>query len=385
MHMHITGLDLVDLSRFDPMTAYRSLGEDVRKQVWKISERILTSLSSESLFKRIRRVRSIQKTIISKQRSSKIPLLICNALSEYQECLKNWSIGINFTDFLLQKKQPSIDGHAITPFDLALVLQDEYGGCQTGAYRDDDGSVIFWHTEEAHEKEPGQRFDRFRLAQFTLDRKDEPVSLYSFIYPDLLPGPSFAWRSDGYVQMVDFLILKPDLTRTGLFANLATWITLRLGMQLRPELVVRHLAPFFDGYSLMYVNNFHAKPQVGRIEFAANKHSPSSLGDQPGSFLFQVNIFSSQSAHLVHELEGDPNPERQLLIDRIHRTEQGLSKLRPGTDHMRGIHRILKSKDGGSGAYNNQDVKAHLIGKMTSTELKLHPAGSWAKGTLQHR
>jgi hypothetical protein len=278
-----------------------------------------------------------------------------------------------------------IDGTAITPFDLALVLQDEYSGCQTGAYRDDDGSVIFWHTEEAHENEPAQRFDRFRLAHFTLDRRDEPVSVYSFIYPDLLPGPSFAWRSDGYVQMVDFLFLKPDLIRTGLFANLVTWVTLRLGMQMRPEQVVRHLAPFHDGYSLLYVNNLHAKPQAGRVEFAADKNSLSALSDQPGSFLFQVNIFSGQSAHLVHELERDPNPERQLLVDRIRRTEQGLCKLRPGSDHMRGIHRILKSKDGGPGAYNNPDVKAHLIGKMTSTELKLHPACSWAKGTLQHR
>jgi hypothetical protein len=385
MHIHVTGLDLVDLSRFDQPTAYRMLGEEVRQQVWKICESKFAAFSNGELNGHIRRVRSIRKTIASRQRGNKTPLPICTALDEYCDCLQSWCEGANLVEFLLLEHQPAVDGIAITPFEVGLTLQDEYAGCQTGVYRDDDGTIIFWHTEEAHEGEQGQRFDRFRLAHFTLDRKEDPVALYSFIYPDLLPGPSFAWRSDGYVQLVDYLCLKPNLAISGAFANLATWVVLRLGMQVAPEVTIRYLAPFYDGYSLMHIHTDHAVPRAERVEFAADKQSMSSLGAEPGAFMFQVNIFSGQSAPLMRELEKDPNPDRQYLLDRIQRTEGGLHKLRAGSDHLRGIHRILKSKDGGPGAYKNPDVKAHLIGRMTATELRLHPTGGWAKGIIKRR
>ncbi len=385
MHIHITGLDLVDLSRFDPLTAYRCLAEDVRLQVWKIAEEKFLPMSDADLVRRIRRARIIQQTITVKEQSNALSPLIRNALTEYIQCLSSWCEGADLEGFLHRSKLHAVDGTVITSLELGLAFQDEYSGCQTGAYRDSDGSIIFWHMEEASEKIPQQRFDRFRLAHFTLTSENEPVALYSFIYPDLLPGPSFAWRSDGYVQMVDFLFLQPDISPSGLFANLATWITLRLGMRVEPAQVIKQLAPYYDGYSLMYVHNLRGSPATGRIEYAANRCSVSSLGSQPGSFLFQVNIFSAQSADMAPTLEKDPNPERQFLVDRIQRTENAIRKMRATSDHMRSIHRILKSKDGGPGAYSNPDVKAHLIGRITPTEIKLHPAGGIAKGLLKHR
>jgi hypothetical protein len=60
--------------------------------------------------------------------------------------------------------------HALAAFeplgqiDLAMFLQNDCTGCQTGMYRAQDGSVVLWHTEEDVEDEPGSGFDLLRIA-----------------------------------------------------------------------------------------------------------------------------------------------------------------------------------------------------------------------------
>ena len=101
------------------------------------------------------------------------------------------------------------------------------------------------------EEEPGSGFDLLRIAAFNVGDEHHPVVMNAFIYPDLLPGPAFGWRSDGFAQGVDKLHIRdfPELKR-GMLANVVTWLTLRLGAAMAAREIIASLQPYYDGYAL---------------------------------------------------------------------------------------------------------------------------------------
>jgi hypothetical protein len=237
-------------------------------------------------------------------------------------------------------------------------------------YRTQDGSVVLWHTEEDVEEQPGSGFDLLRIAEFNVGDKNHPMVMRAFIYPELLPGPAFGWRSDGFAQAVDKLHIRhfPDLT-AGILANVVTWLTLRLGPVMDSKEIIESMQPYYDGYALNTVYRQDGGVEANKYEFAANHILPSHLETQPNSFLFQVNIFSDRAHPWVAELE-DLHPDWcELYQQRVERTMFALQHKdgKPGaTGEMRFFFDMLTSQVGDDGwSYANKDVKAYFIHRQS--------------------
>jgi hypothetical protein len=249
----------------------------------------------------VEQARSCAETLTDKLADQRLDSRLHGALQEYVDCLAAWADGVGLDEF----KHPELTFHRLLcPIDLAFFLQHDSTGCQTGVYRQGDGSVILWHTEEDVEVEHGSGFDQLRLAAFNVGDDQHPIILYAFIYPDLLPGPAFGWRSDGYVQAVDTLHTRmfPD-QQSGILANIATWLTLRLGPDYDPGMVIENMAPYYDSYALNAAFVQGGKVLAEKFEFAADQIFSEVLDELPGSYLFQVNIFSHKDNPRVKELE----------------------------------------------------------------------------------
>jgi hypothetical protein len=226
--------------------------------------------------------------------------------------------------------------------------------------------VLLWHTEEdVHEA--GSRFDKLRVATF---RVDEQHQMSAFIYPDLLPGPAYCWRSDHFIQAVDSLPLRPA-PGAFMLANIATWVTLRLGQAVRPEVVIAALAPFVDGYALTVVQEKEGEISASKIEFAGDQFLVSPLGHEPGSFLFQVNLCSNKEAALAAAYDAVEADHRQTLESRITRTARAIGKFKPRGQASLHFFRLLASRLGGDYAYANEDVKSYFIGRISRSGLEI--------------
>jgi hypothetical protein len=269
----------------------------------------------------------------------------------------------NFQHRLLSEaRQP------VSAVELALFLQNDNVGCQTGVYRDKAGAVILWHTEEDVEVEPGSRFDKLRLATFQIGEDDSEIN--AFIYPDLLPGPAYGWRNDGFLQAVDSLPLKPA-AGAYVLANIAAWITLRLGKALDPEAVIAALGPFFDGYALTTVRLKDEQIQATKIEFAGDRRLVAILDPYPGSYLFQVNIFSEAKAAVALAYEDTDRESRSGLEQRLTRTTRALKSLHLAENAPACLSRLLASRLGGDYAYANEDVKSYFLGKLSHSGMEI--------------
>ncbi len=175
---------------------------------------------------------------------------------------------------------------------LFLALQEDEVGCQTGVYRERDGSVILWHTEEDYEQTPGERFDQLRL--FSFRAADQRIAT-GFIYPDLLPGPTFGWHGNDFMQAIDTLHIKPVDFEDALMPNALAWLSLYLGTQVTREELSRSLGPFQGGYSLTALSKTGSKVGVEKIEFANADHTISHLESDAGCYLFQTNVIADLS------------------------------------------------------------------------------------------
>jgi hypothetical protein len=259
-----------------------------------------------------------------------------------------------------------VDGLPVLAGDLALFLQNDNLGCQTGVYREREGAVLLWHTEE-DVQEAGSRFDKPRIATF---RTGDGRRMSAFIYPDLLPGPAYCWRSDGFIQAVDSLPLKPA-PEASVLANIATWVTLRLGKAVAPEAVIDALGPFVDGYALSVVQEQRGQVLADKIEFAGDQYLLSSLDDEPGCFLFQVNIFSDKEADVATTYEDIHPHHRQTLEGRVTRTSRAIQRFTPSNNTATSFFRLLASRLGNDYSYANEDVKSYLIGRISATDMEI--------------
>jgi hypothetical protein len=357
----------VDFRRYGFVDAHRALGEEVRAQALKILAHRLDSLDIPALAAQIQQVRLCQGLLEATVKQVGLEAVIRQAIEEYLACIQAWARGLGLGEFEHPSLVQEIDGQKITELDLAFLLQHDNVGCQTGLYRCKGGDVILWHAEE-DVAEPGERFDVLRIAIFALPEEAGGGEIRAFIYPDLLPGPAFAWRSDGYVQAADTinLLSQPGFEQAAL-VNIACWLALRLGVQVELKQIVQALAPYWDGYALNTACLRNQAAQGDKCEFARDQAIYWRLGEAAGDFLFQVNIFCNRRSRALQAIEALPVERRRHNAGRIYRTRRrlgGSGLLEPG-DEMEYFYRLLGWRAGGEMAYANRDVRAWFLARIS--------------------
>jgi hypothetical protein len=361
-------MTFLDYRAFDLVTAHRALGREVRQQVWKILTKKLDTLSDGRLVEHLRVVRRCKAAIKEKLEAAGMNNVIRQTLIEYGSCLSAWGEGVELDRFHHGRlRQFSVDGEPVAPDELALLLQDDNSGCQTGVYRDRDAGVILWHTEE----DPsawGERFDRLRIASFQTGQGDTVEALSAFIYPDLLPGPAYCWRGNNFAQAVDTLHPEPNPRVNGMLANIATWITWRLGPAVESNDVIRALQPFHDGYAVTVVQRQGSSIRARKIEFAAGWSQTEELNHEPHRFLFQVNLISNKHTPVVETVRPGM---RTLFEARLVRTNRALTWLKASPDACYGIFRLMAFRLGGDFSYANSDVKSYFLNKVSEQGMEI--------------
>jgi hypothetical protein len=354
-------IPLLDFFGVDLEEAHRQLGVSVAPLVHRtILHRMKTTIAYD--VNRIHDIAAIRMAGIERiQKSSSSPAIIREAVAQYMACLEAWSQGADLA---------SLDLSGINPLELAVWLQDDHPGCQSGVYRLTDGSVLFWHTEEDVD-EPGLvRVDQPRIMRFKNNFSGSQV--YSFIYPDLLPGPNFNWHSDGFTQFADSLFINSQGRRVGIAANLVTWVVLMVGKLMPAREIIRSVTPVFDGYALFTLSREQTNVDCSRIEFTVDEMHFSSLNDKPGSLLLQTNAFSTEACEMAIKYERNPFSTRKKYENRIQQTRTNLEKIAPTEICLGHIQKMLCSRRGGRWAFANNDVKAHLYGRLSSNSLEIH-------------
>jgi hypothetical protein len=354
-------IPLLDFSGIDLVEAHRRLGILIGSQVHQI---ILSRMKACNAFETV----EFQKTAAKRlawieniRKSDSTPVIIREALEQYLACLESWSEGADFVSLNLPE---------VTPLELAVFLQDDHHGCQSGVYRQPGGSILFWHTEEDVDEPECVRVDQPRIIRFATASNGPDV--YSFIYPDLLPGPNFNWRSDGFVQFADSLFFNGKGLTDGIAANLVTWVTLMIGHEMQTKDIINSIFPVIDGYALFTAAPNHSNVNCSRIEFTASEMFVSMLGNQPGTQLLQTNAFSDEAWVMAANYERDPFLTRYQYENRVQRTQSYMEQIPASQIDLEQIRKMLSSKSGGRWAFANQDVKAHLYGRLSSDSLEIH-------------
>mgnify|MGYP001036308413 FL=1 len=368
------GFTFLDLRALNLVKAHHALGVHVRQQAHKILLLLLDKLSEADLHRMLIQARDSWESLEQRTKDPALACLLRNALSEYLACLQAWAAGCQ----LETCEHPRLEG--LSALDRALLLQYDEGGCQTGFYRQADGAVILWHTEENVEGKPGDRFDALRLACFRVDG----IDIYAFVYPDLLPGPAFGWRSDGYAQAVDTLHTRTfDGRIGGTLANSVCWLTLRLGASVAARDVLAATGPFYTGYALNTIYREVGQVSAGKLEFAGQQLTSERLGEEAGSHLFQANIFSDPRGQAARTMEYLPLEKWRLYRQRVYRTrrfmKEKLGRASPDGD-IAFIYKMMTSHAGGDWAYANDSVQAHFLQRVT-----VQGSETWlGRGPAQH-
>jgi hypothetical protein len=353
---------LMDCTYVDTTNAHRLLGQDARAQIHKIlAKRLDDQSSEEQVAGQIRRARRYQTALKEKMQIPGLDEIVKVAIGEYLACLSAWAEGAQLAGYHHVFLPPKVDDLPISAEDLAMFLQEDETGCQTGVYREQDGSIILWHAEEDEEKTPGQRFDKLRLFSF---RASSGQIATGFIYPDLLPGPTFAWQGGNFVQAVDTLHIKFIDDDDAILPNILTWLGLYLGAMVSREALAKCLGPFQGGYSLTSAYKTNRRISVEKIEYANDMVTATTLENSAGSYLFQTNILRDPSLPIGTQ-EHASDESRAWNGTRYARTSRFMRVIRQSNDPLSLIFRILRSRLGSESAYSNQAVKAYLVCRMT--------------------
>jgi hypothetical protein len=351
-------IPILELASVSIGDAHEGLGRSVSVQIHRILESRLKGPNPESFSASQSLVRSQLARIENYSKEPSLPYYLRESLRIFLECLWHWSRGAGLS---------SADYRNWT--ELEMLLQDDHPGCQSGMYRQTDESVLFWHTEEDVDETDLPRVDQPRLMRFRSPFGSTEIT--SFIYPDLLPGPNFNWRSDGLVQFADSLILREKCREVGIPANLVAWLSLLLEPQIPLPHIIGYMQPIFDGYALFRLFPDNWGIFNSRVEFAMDQLQETFLTAGAGGVLVQTNAFSAQSSELAQRFEQDPFPSRRHFEARIRRTEEALG-ISPSKVDLDRIQKMITSRKGGRWAFANQDVKAHLFGRLSSDCLEVH-------------
>ena len=337
--------------------AHGRLGEALGPVIRRVAARRLRATSPADFDRQIDAVRNCRRHVSAYIRSGHfMPRHVRRALREYLACLDAWAHASQLESVL---DDQTVDGKAVTARELALWLQDDNSGCQTGLLRLAGGDVLFWHTEE----DTIGYFDRPRLASLLVGKQ----TWHAFLYPYLLPGPAFGWQA-GRFHAVDSLHIRRG--SCGAFTNVAAWLAWRLPGLEPGELF--HLCPFLDGCAIHRLVRSPGGVAAWVQELGGEFQTQCSLPLRQGSLLFQANCVRQSGSRLARE-EALSAAERKPYCDRRERTEQAVRELvRAGETTPQRIVELLASRAGGDYAYANSDVKAHCVGVATAAGMELY-------------
>ena len=358
----------LDCRELETSQAHRRLGEDARGQIHKFLEKRLADLGDqEKCRQQIRLARRHRRGLDERLKRPGLDREVREAVEMYCACLSAWSLGADLEAFQHAWLPEQVDALPVEAEDLATLLQADDVGCQTGVLRDENGAAILWHTEEDYEEFAGQRFDKLRI--FSYPGADGQITR-GFIYPDLLPGPTFGWQVNDYVQAIDTLHIRPMEHEAALLPNTLAWLSLYLGKRADLEKLAKALGPFQGGYALTAVSRQAGQVRVGKLEFANGQTGWGQLGANKGCFLFQTNAVRDLDSPVGQE-ELSNTESRAWNETRMKRSGRMLKVIGESTDPLRGIMRMMESKLGGESAYANKDVKARLVCRISADEMRL--------------
>ena len=336
--------------------AHGKLGRELRTVICRVAKQRLRNTPPAEFDQQIAIVRDSRRRLEARAASQLTLPVLREGLEEYLKSLDAWAAGSELTSIL---RGQMAGGQSVTPQELALWLQDDNAGCQTGMLRLAGGDVLFWHTEE----DTIGLFDRPRLAELSAGGQ----SWHAFVYPYLLPGPAFGWHA-GYFHAVDSLHLKRP--EHGVPTAVAAWLAWRFGSAAYFDLV--RICPFIDGCA------------VNRVErsaegVAASVHEigwlDASLRELPGvrnKLLFQANCVGRVPSRLSRR-ESLPAVERDRYCARGQRARTAIAELTAQAQvSPQQIVDLLAAKSGGSYANANADVKAHCVGLATTDRIELY-------------
>jgi len=361
------GISQLDYRHLDTTEAHGKLGEAVWEQVHKILDFKIETVKLAGVAEFTRKARRIQAAVAARIQDTGIDPAIRQALQAYMGALGAWAQGARLDTYRHDRLQgAAVDGQPISGRELAMILQTEQMGCQTGMVRDEDGAIWLWHTEEDVDKTPGGRFDAIRTFAFRYGGR----TITSFVYPDLLPGPSFGWSGERYVQAVDTLYIKSLPDGDAIPPNIATWVTLCLGAEVPLTEIVGALSPYQAGYALSAVSRSPQEVRGENVEFTADHLTYTQLGEAYGQFLFQVNLISDRSCRLSQKFEEISAEMEGFMLARIQRTEHALAGFTASGSKLEFLHQMIASRDGGEYAYVNKDVKAFILCRLSESGLE---------------
>jgi hypothetical protein len=289
------------------------------------------------------------------------PAAVKAAVGEYLACLDAWTAAVGLG--ARAARCPRVSGEPVTPGDLALWMQDDNTGCQTGLLRRPGGAVLLWHTEE----DTIGYFDRPRVATFMAGGAERSAFLYAY----LLPGPAFGWQAD-QIHAVDSLNVHRVGARAGAFTSAASWLIWRLGAEVPARVVLRALAPYVDACAVHVVRAGGAAPQAETHEIGGRHVVGRRLGVRAGASIVQANLVWRRDGALARE-EGLSPLLRARYGARLGRMVEDLARIaRRGAPDGEQILHMMASRRGGPYAYANDDVKAHCVAEIDAGGVVVH-------------
>jgi hypothetical protein len=289
------------------------------------------------------------------------PAAVKAAVAEYVECLDAWSAAVGLGP--CAARCPHVGGQPVSAGDLALWMQDDNSGCQTGLVRRPDGSVLLWHTEE----DTIGYFDKPRVVSIEVGG----VTRSAFLYAYLLPGPAFGWQRD-QIHAVDSLVMRREGAPVGAFTSAAAWLIWRLGPEVPAREALRALSPYVDG-CVIHVARPGERAAFAESHEIGGRHVVSlRLPQRAGAARLQVNLVSRPESPLAPEEEVSSR-SRGRYSRRARRMEEDLARLaQRGTPDGARILRMIASRRGGGFAYANLDVKAHCVAEIDPDGVAIH-------------
>jgi hypothetical protein len=336
--------------------AHGQLGKELREAICSTASRRLRATPPAEFARQIAAARTCRQRQEARIRSQLTLPVLRQGLEEYFRSLDAWATGSRLRSVL---RGHTVDERPVTAEDLALWLQDDNVGCQTGMLRLAGGDVLFWHTEE----DTIGYFDRPRLAAMTVGGQ----TWHAFLYPYLLPGPAFGWSRGGF-HAVDSLHLRRS--GHGTPTCIAAWLAWRFGSQALAGLI--RLAPFSDGCAINRVEPTARGGSASVQELGWLDAPVRDLPRRTGSLLYQANCVARAKSRLGRR-EALTAAARERYCARGERTHEAIGELAAnGRPTPQGILALLASRRGGSYAYANADVKAHCVGQAGPDRIEIY-------------